>query len=173
MKSFRFFHGHSSEPLFCNSGGSFAPRAEINLTSGGKLSSKGPFPPEGYQMKWPIPRDAKFSPVFQEVRPATVPLHSFCQIFLPICLAWSADKSLPVTLLECMNRAAASTVNPWLAIDLCHLDACSLSISVPLLALANLKPRAKENRYYETFIDRGRYFCGVNSTQLCASTGTA
>src|SRR6266403_1772594 len=31
-----------------------------------------------------MPSDAKFSPVFQEVRPATVPPHSFCQIRFPI-----------------------------------------------------------------------------------------
>src|SRR5436190_3938941 len=35
-------------------------------------------------MKCPIPSDAKFSPAFHDVRPATVPPHSFCQILFPI-----------------------------------------------------------------------------------------
>src|SRR5437867_970561 len=56
----------------------------MKFTSFGKLSSNGPRIPAGYQMKWPIPREAKFSPSFHEVSPATVPLHSFCQIFFPI-----------------------------------------------------------------------------------------
>lgn len=43
-------------------------------------------------MKWPIPREAKFSPLFQEVSPATVPAHSFCQTFFPMRNASLADK---------------------------------------------------------------------------------
>src|SRR5213593_4789181 len=69
----------------------------MKLTTLGKLSSNGPRRPSGYQMKWPMPSDAKSSPSFHEVRPAIVPLHSFCQIFFPILrtsgcervIAWS------------------------------------------------------------------------------------
>src|SRR5690349_20237861 len=43
-------------------------------------------------MKCPIPSDAKFSPVFQEVSPATVPPHSFCQTLRPIRMASSCDR---------------------------------------------------------------------------------
>jgi hypothetical protein len=61
-----------------------APRFEIKLTSLGKLSSKGPRRPFGYQMKWPMPSDVKSSPSFHEVSPEIVPLHSFCQTLFPI-----------------------------------------------------------------------------------------
>jgi len=43
----------------------------------GKLSSNGPFCPRGYQMKWPMPREANDSPLFHEVSPSRVPAHSF------------------------------------------------------------------------------------------------
>src|SRR6187455_95029 len=55
-----------------------------NRASLGKLSSKGPCTPLGYQMKCPIPREAKFSPAFHEVSPSRLPLHSFCQTRRPI-----------------------------------------------------------------------------------------
>src|SRR3712207_4929260 len=64
----------------------------MNCTSSGKLSSKGPRTPFGYQMKWPIPSEAKFSPVFQEVSPEIVPPHSFFQIFRPICIASARER---------------------------------------------------------------------------------
>src|SRR5205085_9513298 len=60
----------------------------------GKLSSNGPCTPSGYQMKCPIPREAKFSPLFQDVRPEIVPLHSFCHILWPMRRA-SAGESDP------------------------------------------------------------------------------
>jgi hypothetical protein len=41
-----------------------------------------------------MPREAKFSPVFHEVRPDTVPLHSFCQILFPIRSASPCDNSI-------------------------------------------------------------------------------
>ena len=59
------------------------PRASRCLTRPGKLSSNGPRRPAGYQMKWPMPSDAKSSPPFQLVRPATLPAHSFCQMRWP------------------------------------------------------------------------------------------
>src|SRR5438105_1363459 len=60
----------------------------------GKLSSKGPRWPFGYQMKWPMPREAKFSPTFHEVRPEIVPPHSFCQIRFPIRWASAEEMSI-------------------------------------------------------------------------------
>src|SRR5207245_10382148 len=56
----------------------------MKLTSLGKLSSKGPRRSFGYQMKWPMPSDAKSSPWFHAVSPEIVPLHSFCQTLFPI-----------------------------------------------------------------------------------------
>ena len=44
-------------------------------------------------MKWLIPREAKFSPAFQEVNPLIVPLHSFFQILFPICKASASEIS--------------------------------------------------------------------------------
>src|SRR5689334_10333374 len=48
-------------------------------------------------MKWPMPREAKFSPVFQEVRPEIVPLHSFCQILWPMRRESVEDKAALVS----------------------------------------------------------------------------
>src|SRR3954452_5935240 len=64
--------------------GSFVCRVAANWTNFGKLSSNGPRTPFGYQIKCPMPSDAKFSPAFHEVSPATVRPHSFCQILFPI-----------------------------------------------------------------------------------------
>src|SRR5205814_95938 len=73
--------------------GSFAPCVAAKSTNFGKLSSNGPRSPFGYQMKWPMPSEAKFSPAFHEVRPSIVPLHSFCQIRFPMRRV-SADERL-------------------------------------------------------------------------------
>src|SRR5689334_11357351 len=51
--------------------------------------------PFGYQIKCPMPNDAKFSPAFHEVRPATVPPHSFCQILLPIRRVSAGERLIP------------------------------------------------------------------------------
>src|SRR5258708_1377952 len=85
--------------------GSLAPRPETNATSFGKLSSNGPFRPLGYQIKCPIPREAKSSPAFQEVRPEMVPLHSFCQILCPILCASAGDKLMAAKAEEATSRA--------------------------------------------------------------------
>src|SRR5206468_10710567 len=82
--SAREFHGHDCSTPRKSNVGNFAPRFEMKLTTLGKLSSNGPRRPLGYQMKWPMPSDAKSSPSFHAVRPVMVPLHSFCQILFPI-----------------------------------------------------------------------------------------
>src|SRR5215472_5281111 len=80
----REFQGHGgTRPTPRSDVGSFAPRFDTKFTSFGKLSSKGPCRPFGYQMKWPMPSDAKSSPWFHEVSPEIVPLHSFCQTLFP------------------------------------------------------------------------------------------
>src|SRR5205823_10232465 len=105
--SAREFQGHDWSAPFKSNVGNLAPRFEIKFTSLEKLSSNGPRRPSGYQMKWPMPSDAKSSPWFHEVRPEIVPLHSFCQIFFPILwvsacervMAWSdvGRKAMSVT----------------------------------------------------------------------------
>ena len=47
-------------------------------------------------MKCPMPKEAKSSPPFQLVRPATVPPHSFCQIRLPTRSICAKDKRVPL-----------------------------------------------------------------------------
>src|SRR3954454_11298087 len=91
MNSAREFHGQGNSPVPSNIRGNLAPRLEMKLTSFGKLSSNGPRLPAGYQMKWPMPNDAKSSPEFHDVRPETVPLHSFCQTLRPIDCASERD----------------------------------------------------------------------------------
>ena len=76
-------------------------------------------------MKWPIPREAKFSPTFHEVSPEIVPPHSFCQIRLPIRCA-SAEE---ISTAAC-SEAVASIMRvrgtaTW------RLDASTFFSSVP------------------------------------------
>src|SRR5262245_35880785 len=52
--------------------------------------SWGELRPKGYQLKCPIPSDAKRSPSFQLVRPLILPPHSLYQIFTPILRAISS-----------------------------------------------------------------------------------
>src|SRR5262249_7222565 len=103
----REFQGHGCPRLTPRSDvANFAPRFDMKLTSFGKLSSNGPRRPFGYQMKWPIPSDAKSSPWFHEVSPETVPLHSFCHTLFPIFKA---------SLCERLTEASVfgqSTINP-------------------------------------------------------------
>src|SRR5439155_22667350 len=91
----REVHGHGCSAPPKSNFGNLAPRLEIKLMSFGKLSSNGPRWPFGYQMKWPMPSDAKFSPSFHGVRPLIVPLHSFCQILLPILSASVCERVIP------------------------------------------------------------------------------
>src|SRR5262249_1937163 len=97
----REFQGHGCPRLTPRSDvANFAPRFDMKLTSFGKLSSNGPCRPFGYQMKWPIPSDAKSSPWFHEVSPEIVPLHSFCQTLFPIFKASPCE-----IVIACTSRA--------------------------------------------------------------------
>ena len=60
-------------------------------------------------MKWPMPREAKFSPAFHEVRPEIVPSHSFFQTRRPIRAA-SAGEILIAAVIE--SGAIASKAKP-------------------------------------------------------------
>src|SRR5205807_8729000 len=76
-------------------------------------------------MKWPIPREAKFSPTFHEVSPEIVPPHSFCQIRLPI--RWASAEE--ISTAAC-SEAVASIMRvrgtaTW------RLDASTFFSSVP------------------------------------------
>ncbi len=83
----------------------------MKLTSLGKLSSKGPRRPFGYQMKWPMPSDAKSSPWFHAVRPEIVPLHSFCQTLFPI-LRMSPRESVIAHDMCGQSAIVAATTDP-------------------------------------------------------------
>ena len=151
-----------------------APWREMKFTSLGKLSSKGPRTPFGYQMKCPIPSEAKFSPSFQEVSPEMVPLHSFCQILCPILSACVEDtvkaperlaplkRSSPVTpsltnrtlrqLLDVRRFSTSVQVfaaSPCAAVTLFPLPMKTLSIALSALiicsaAFAEDKPALKD-----------------------------
>src|SRR4030095_11211499 len=106
--------------------GSLAPRFAIKLMSLGKLSSNGPRWPFGYQIKWPMHKDAKFSPSVHEDSPETVPLHSFCQIFFPIaraslCVRESAGSvcGKAATYASATRKARKGA---WLSWRCCFLD---------------------------------------------------
>ena len=88
-----------------------------------------------------MPRDAKFSPSFHEVSPAKVPLHSFCQILLPMRRV-SAGERLIAAVAAGARKSAATTM------DLCHaefvlhvvqLDDRTLFISVAVPAASKLE----------------------------------
>src|SRR5438105_11049011 len=88
-----------------------------------------------------MPREAKFSPVFQEVRPATVPPHSFCHIRLPICRASDGGRLIaPVAkMVGAESQKAVRTV------VFCHfwrmalLDDRTLCISMAVPAAPNVE----------------------------------
>ena len=62
-------------------------------------------------MKCPMPRDAKFSPEFHEVRPANVPLHSFCQILFPMRRVSAGERLIAaaVPTIETKRKSIAAT----------------------------------------------------------------
>ena len=112
------------------------PRVLVSATKRtncGKLSSNGPRAPSGYQMKWPIPREAKFSPSFHDVSPATVPLHSFCQILLPIRRV-SVGERLTAAVAREVRKSAARTIDPRRPEFAAQLDDRPLFTSVAVLA---------------------------------------
>jgi len=147
----REFHGHGCKgPTPRRNVGNFAPRLDTKLTSFGKLSSNGPRRPFGYQMKWPMPSDAKSSPWFHEVSPEIVPPHSFCQTLFPIFKA-----SLCESVKACASSGqsatspVATTANgkpaPPNPRQSCFLDGRHLSVSVRLSAATNLKLERRGN----------------------------
>src|SRR5207248_10955346 len=94
------FHGQAD--VWASQPGIVALFSRAKAINFGKLSSNGPRIPSGYQMKCPMPSDAKSSPEFHEVSPAILPLHSFCQIRFPIRRAspfeiWTGGAALPIS----------------------------------------------------------------------------
>src|SRR5207244_7952151 len=109
----------------------------MKLTSLGKLSSKGPRRPFGYQMKWPMPSDAKSSPWFHAVSPEIVPLHSFCQTLFPIlrvslCENVIAHDTCGQSAIVAATSHPARKQKPLGSQQRCFLDGRHLSISVRL-----------------------------------------
>src|ERR1700726_1125071 len=101
-----------------------ARRAVANARNFGKLSSNGPRWSLGYQMKWPIPKEGKFSPVFHEVSPAIEPPHSFFHTFRPIRMASASDKltAEPVWPQAAMTKRLATANGPIQALNLKLFD---------------------------------------------------
>ena len=151
MNSVREFQGHGCpRPTPSRNVGNFAPRFDTKFTSFGKLSSNGPRRPFGYQMKWPMPSDAKSSPWFHEVSPEIVPPHSFCQTLFPI---FNASLCESVKACASSGQSAISPVattangkparpNRWQS---CFLDGLHLSVSVRVSAATNLKLERRGN----------------------------
>ena len=149
--SAREFQGHGCpRPTPRSNVGTFAARFDTKLTSFGKLSSNGPCRPFGYQMKWPMPSDAKSSPWFHEVSPEIVPPHSFCQTLFPIFKASPCESVMAVTMFgqSAISPMATATngkpapPNRWQS---CSLDGRHLSISMRLSAANNFKLKRRGN----------------------------
>src|SRR6266852_7837523 len=94
-----------------------------------------------------MPRDAKSSPVFHEVRPDTVPLHSFCQILFPIRSASACDNATAEKTCGemAMNKIQAGNDAEKRAQCFCFLDGQALSISMHLSAPVILKRKRMGN----------------------------
>src|SRR5262249_57486775 len=78
-----------------------------------------------------MPREAKSSPAFHAVRPATLPLHSFCQTRFPILRAsaleiWIGEAAQLVSLRQSESRPATRAK----AARCCWVDEGGLSTSV-------------------------------------------
>ena len=151
MNSVREFQGHGCpRPTPRRNVGNFAPRFDTKLTSLGKLSSNGPRRPFGYQMKWPMPSDAKSSPWFHEVSPEIVPPHSFCQTLFPIFNASLCESVKPcassgqsaISPVATTANGKPAPPNRWQS---CFLDGRHLSVSVRLSAATNLKLERRGN----------------------------
>src|SRR5258708_10861664 len=76
-------------------------------------------------MKWPMPREAKFSPAFHEVSPEIVPPHSFCQIRLPIRCASVEEISTAACSEAVVSIMMVRGTATW------RLDASTFFSSVP------------------------------------------
>src|SRR5205814_5529056 len=105
----REFQGQALSPFASSASGKYsdlscALLAATKRTNFGKLSSNGPRSPFGYQMKWPMPSEAKFSPAFHEVRPSIVPLHSFCQIRFPMRRVSAGERLIAAVTKEHVTK---------------------------------------------------------------------
>src|SRR5437588_4168537 len=78
-----------------------------------------------------MPSDAKFSPAFQEVRPDTVPPHSFIQIRRPIRLASVAEIGIVAPMEIWPNTPIRTAVDAIPGTTARVLDAVTFSTSVP------------------------------------------
>src|SRR5438477_2853226 len=88
-----------------------------------------------------MPREAKFSPTYHEVRPEMVPPHSFCQMRLPIRWASAEEISIAAWAENTISMAMANEMNPpkYLAIlegrsssrASPELDGCGFLSSMP------------------------------------------
>src|SRR6202030_1553133 len=89
-----------------------------------------------------MPSDAKFSPAFHAVRPATVPPHSFCQMRFPIRRVSAAERLMAATaevVRATRIKARSGAPNTWAA----RLDDRGFFSSVAVLAAPRFtSPRA-------------------------------
>src|SRR5436190_19811937 len=92
-------------------------------------------------MKCPMPSEAKFSPEFHEVRPATVPPHSFCQMRFPILRVSAGERLTAETLLAAVTatRAANRRAGRFQGSGRAMLDDRSFLSSVPVPAAPRFK----------------------------------
>src|SRR5215472_9620708 len=103
-----------------------------------------------------MPSDAKSSPLFQEVSPEIVPLHSFCQTLFPtfnasLCEIVMARASSGRNAISPMATSANRQTARANRSQGCFLDGRHLSISVRLSAATKFKPSGAETRSYEMF----------------------
>src|ERR1044072_9039146 len=96
-----------------------------------------------------MPSDAKSSPAFQDVRPAIVPLHSFCQIFFPILTASACERVIAWRGFgkKAINATIHSTAERYIPLNRrwrSVLDGRRLFISVPVSAASHLTESARK-----------------------------
>ena len=68
-------------------------------------------------MKWPIPSEAKFSPLFQQVSPCTEPAHSFFQIFIAILWAFSLEILSAARFTEQLKELASKKGSSFFTVN--------------------------------------------------------
>src|SRR5437868_8256398 len=78
-----------------------------------------------------MPREAKFSPAFHDVRPDTVPPHSFFQMRRPIRLASTAEIGIVAPMEVCPNIQIRTALRASPGASVRVLDAATFSTSVP------------------------------------------
>src|SRR5438270_549179 len=78
-----------------------------------------------------MPSEAKFSPAFHDVRPDTVPPHSFFQMRRPIRLASAAEIGIVAPMEVCPNIQIRTALRAIPRASVRVLDAATFSTSVP------------------------------------------